>query len=748
MQSFEKYTTDELKLPRVVIYASRVSSMYQRFFEIMTEHTSFQDVLSSIMTLPREHIAKSVQNLTTQEKELMAELLMRRAQDEMQKEFDREDVMEGEELPESTIQSIEAAKRSLSIATDLVPSNAEIWYERGLTYASLETDKDIEEALEYFDIATKLDSRLFNAWYAWATCLTRLAFTSNDSDLMQIGHEKYKKAATVLTNEITDAEKGEFYWNWALLLAMIARHSGEASDLKACLNAFREAKELGERSDDFLSDFAEALFDFALLVNHEDSLTEAIGYFEKTVPQSLEKATPADAEERLAWTQRFYRLGLARSYHFGAHLTRANLQKTADAFDAATKLDPTFADAWGEWGAILLFGARVWQSVGLVRLACDKLQTAMALAPDSVSLCARLAEGLALLGAADDDINLMKQAEEKLAKAALLPEALESHELTVSRIHVLLELGRYFRADTYFYEAIKLVNIALDESSNNGVLHSLAAEAKFALGDLKEDDLYFEEALLHFEIASKSPLGRLAAIWNEWGLCLLRLHSLTLDINHLRASEEKFERALTMHQEVNPAWLHNFGICVDIIGEKDEDPEAIHRAIKAFESALQIDSSYMSARRHLAIALAHAAALEDSVEAYLEAFTHFRAVTEIEPEDDIAWMEWAIAITHLIDLTDDSTIPSDPSLLEEAEHHFLEALKLGIDFANFFLATVYSRKNDLDKAVHYFDKAFELDLIPPLNTIQSDSWLENVRKTQYFRDLLPELELRELEEKG
>src|SRR6185295_17555242 len=101
---------------------------------------------------------------------------------------------------------------------------------------------------------------------------------------------------------------------------MRARESGEASDVKASLQAFRQAKECGERSPDFFSDFAEALFDFALLVNHEESLNEAIQYFEKTVPESVEKADPQNDEEKDILAKRYFRLGLCLSYYFGAHL--------------------------------------------------------------------------------------------------------------------------------------------------------------------------------------------------------------------------------------------------------------------------------------------------------------------------------------------------------------------------------------------------------------------------------------------
>ena len=151
------------------------------------------------------------------------------------------------------------------------------------------------------------------------------------------------------------------------------------------------------------------------------------------------------------------------------------------------------------------------------------------------------------------------------------------------------------------------------------------------------------------------------------------------------------------------------------------------------------------------------------VEAFRKAMLHFQVATLEDPEDDLAWCEWGVALMHFYDLTvtEDETLGSGlqtslldmphmesvsltgsgqpMSALEHAEHNFLQAILLGNTQSHYNLACLYSLQGNVTDAMSYFEKAVDCADLPPFEVVMQDLWLQNLRNTSSFQNFVQKL---------
>src|SRR5207302_9899873 len=113
------------------------------------------------------------------------------------------------------------------------------------------------------------------------------------------------------------------------------------------------------------------------------------------------------------------------------------------------------------------------------------------------------------------------------------------------------------------------------------------------------------DALSSFSKASKFEMGRFGYFYNDWGLVLVTIAEQLREKKFLLEAEEKFERAILLHDTVEPEWLYNYGCTLDFLGDFTDEESYYERAVQALSAALQLDPDFTSARCHLACALAN-----------------------------------------------------------------------------------------------------------------------------------------------
>ena len=82
------------------------------------------------------------------------------------------------------------------------------------------------------------------------------------------------------------------------------------------------------------------------------------------------------------------------------------------------------------------------------------------------------------------------------------------------------------------------------------------------------------------------------------------------------------------------------------------------------------------------------------------------------------------------------------ALYSEAEYRITKAGLLGNEAATYMLTCLYSIVGRLNEANALIQKAFETRVLPPLEELLSDEWLENVRHTAAFAQFQAMLEAK------
>jgi tetratricopeptide (TPR) repeat protein len=398
--------------------------------------------------------------------------------------------------------------------------------------------------------------------------------------------------------------------------------------------------------------------------------------------------------------------------------------------------------AWMQWGAMLLVASKLWQDADCLRASVVKLQEGYRLAPDSSAVIALFAEALGFLGMHEENADFIKQAD------ALVREAIQTDfncaELYAAHASILCNFAYYFSEEKYVTQALEQISFGMMAKGPCELLYYRLAVAKFLLSEFHHDVPTLEEALDAFQVASKTDVGRFGHFWNEWGVALLTIANITFDKKYLHEAQEKFERAITIHTRVLPEWLYNYGCTLNYLGDVTDNESYYERALQALTNAITLDPTHLAARFHLAQSYSHLGILMDDIEAFQEAIRHFQLLIEQDPEDDLAWIEWGVTLMRLTELTRDDTLMQDSTLLDVAEMNFLQALMLGNDEASYHIACLYSYQGNISDAMYYFEKAIENDVLPPLELVLEDEWLENLRKTTHFKDLIRTLDDDEL----
>ncbi len=716
-------------------------SLEELFNEVVASH-SF-DKLDEFIKL------RSMSTLTQNERSLVAKLLILQAHAQLKKNQTSQEILE-------------TAKMAFQKAVELAPLDPEIWQQKGIACAACESPELLLEAQNSFETATQLNPWFFEAWYAWAAVLTRVGVLYDDIEFFFDANDKYKVAQGCIDAKSirSDEDKLEFYWHWGLLHCLIARTSGEPQDFQRAVMHFRKAKEynlkLNQVSHHFYSDFALVLIELATLICREDLVFEAIELFSHCLPENL---LSIKDDEKNEYALSYFNSASCYHYLFGIRLEKRYLLLAHEQFEKAASLGLCSFDLYLQWANLHFLAAKLWQDATYLRTSVEKFDKANNLSERNPLVLGRFAEALALLGSHEESVEFIAEAKKLIQSAESFGE--ETAELFSSSVFVLCQYGRYFVEEKYFLEAIEKADQGLLQFEKYGPLWHGLGVAKFSLGEIREDHALLQEANSAFLEASKLESGRFAYFWNEWGILLLSLAEATCEKKHLEDAERKFERTIILHETVEPEWLFNYGCTLDFLGDLSDDEAYYERAVQALTAALTAAPSYQGVRTHLAAAYAHLGEIMSDVEAFRKSMLHFQVAILEDPEDDLAWCEWGVALMHFYDLTEDEIagsglqtslldMPQMESVaqigheqlalpLEHAEHNFLQAILLGNTQANYNLACLYSVQGNISDAMLYFEKAVDCADLPPFEVVMQDLWLQNLRNTPSFQNFVQKL---------
>lgn len=677
----------------------------------MTQESSIQKVLHNILsTQSYDKLHQFVDEsswhaLSVDEKELLAQAF----------------VLAAEKIDPAVGQAL-TIKQSLDVAVALAPMNARVWYRRGLIVSFIQ-ESGLQEACLCFEKALSIDSSFFDAWYAWGNILMRRGIIARENHFFYEADKKFTQAKEALEKSMQNTQfPADFFWHWGLLAFLIARTSGEATDLHAAIQRYSEAQKLGLTRKDFYNDFANALVEFAVLVNQQSLIFDAVELYLKSLDVDGNQEKPQELAIR------YFNLGCCYQYLFEIHFEEAFFFQAQDAYEKSIALGEFLPAVWSNWAYLLFFGARVWQDATLIESSLEKWNAIPLQEQEDLITLSRRLETLALCGRIQDNPSFMKEAE-RIAHLALQREK-KVPELWIAYGRSLYELGCYFDEAEYFSRIIA--------SCEEGVaLHPLSAMLWYVMGIAKVEfgkrcDMvsFIEEGVSCFQRCAKTELGRFGHFWNDWGVTLLTLASIDGDNKYLYEAQEKLEQAILVQEYIHPEWLLDYGCTLDLLGDVLSDESFYERAIQAFSYALSLDSTLLSAKYHLAIASMHLGETNGDAQTLHFALENLQSIIDEDTEEQ-PWNEIGLVYLHLATLSLNDQERKE--YLDHAEPYFAKALLAGEVDAYYNRACMYAMQNNAAEAIVCLEKAEKHHAITSIQEILDDEWLDSIKGTAAFR---------------
>jgi tetratricopeptide (TPR) repeat protein len=623
---------------------------------------------------------------------------------------------------------------SFDIAARLAPSSGDVWLQTALALINHSSDPTtLALAHEKLTKAHTLSPNLIEAWQLDADVLTSLGEHYEEIGYLKEAERCLQQAFTLLPQDGSTPPSNLITLAGNCWLQM-GRLSGEAYDFWKAIEYYRSA--LAQTSDqaELWDHYGQAVEALGRLVGKPDMLQEAVDSYCKALA-----ADPKQVETHIHLANLNLRLFLDQG-------SPTAFSQSSQGFQTALQLDPRQAEAWLGWAMLLASQAERHRDLEALKESIDKFRKADECEPHHSVILSSWGEALATLGAVTENLHLLREGTAKVIKALEIePDCPATWRSYAS---CLVEFGHYFNEESYFLDALEKIKIGLRHDDTVPSLWAVLARIYTALGTLRGDVPTLEEALTYFEKANQLYSIEVPSLYNEWGVCLLRLTEATSERRYVEEAVAKFQKSIQGLDEspdgsIEPEWLYNYGCALDFLGDHSDNPMHYEKAIQVLSHTLQLDPTYRHARYNLALAWCHLGELTTEVEFLEKAIELFEEIVQDDDEDEMAWNELALTLLSLSQLVKDP-IHSEKAelLLVEAETYLLRALSLGNSHAAYNIACLYSLQGKYDSALHFLERADATQALPPLEELLNDDWLQGVRQTEAFRQFYNQLTYR------
>jgi tetratricopeptide (TPR) repeat protein len=595
----------------------------------------------------------------------------------------------------------------------------ELHYRMGLSLFEYGSDEGQEEVLlmasKKLKKAHLLDPNDGEILHAWGNTLALLGERYDETPFFLEAKNKYEKALGLVPSS-------QLFWDYGAIWYYLGVHSEEAVDLQKSLNAYERALE--EEADlpaEFWVDYGASALLLALKVPQTHHIVKAVNCFKHAVSK--------DNESFNAWSSLAEALEALYEYtHDEDHFSQAN-----ECFEKASQISPHVAEHWLDWAKFLLSGARRNLDIKRVRSCLEKCHHAYALDTEDPIILTTWAEALALLGQLTERLDLIYEAENKIAEALDLDE--EDPEIWLSLGRCFDSFGHYFHDYDYFYQAIEKFQTGLSIDRTCDALWHAMANTYATVGRLEDDPNALEQSLKFYEKALSFTASSTRYV--DYASALAKLGELTHDQKRLEQSIPLFEVAFSLQRNaayLHPEWLFSYANALDVLADYYEEEKYYLRAIELFSHVLMIDPEYPRAHQRLAQAISHLGELTGQVEYFYRAIHHLRLALKLDEDNDSIYLDWGIALIQIAQYT--PILTDVEQLMQDAGQKLTQAAKLGNVQAYYQLSCYFSLLREHEKALYFLMKADSFHALPHLDDLLHDDWLEYLRMTSEFQDFL------------
>lgn len=668
-------------------------------------------------------------------------------------------------------------------ALRLDPNNANMYFEQGLALfeycEKYKMTKTLLMASKKFKRATMLVPHYFEAWHIWTKTLFKLGMTCKEHHYFQEAQKKALCAITLSPQQAPDI-LADLHWKLGAIFVHLALHSGEALDLHQAINAFYQAQSVHQHLPiEYWKDYATACYLFAEQINDAHFHLKAIAciknalalspnaydcwhllarifqslYFQTHDEDHFIKAEDAYAQaatlvsdSSILPSHVHLDFSIKSNTEFDGTLNESCSARTHSSTgkdkNACQIQEPNPACIWFDWAEFLCLSSRRICNIKRLHSCVEKCQRAILCNPNTAHLIEIQAiwiEALALLGSETERLDLLFEAQNRITEVI---ETAEHHPAIWYAFGAVLKaFGDYFNDFDYYTQAIEKfqAGLSIDRTCHahwRAIAHIYTLLAE--LGGEKED---CERSIRFFQKAIDLQPCTFYII--DYAIALSKLGEMTHEQQWLEAASLEFERALALQKNalyLHPNWLLHYACCLDALGDFQEEDAYYLRAIEIFSHVLMIDPDCYTAHHRLALSLSHLGEVSNEIEHFHRAIRHLRIAAKHDPENDSIVLDYA---TILINIAHRNCIASQADqLYKDAEQELWNAIRLGNAQGYYLLACLYSLMDQCEKSMSCLYRATHFDILPSIDEMLQDEWLDNLRATGEFIAFLSHLEQR------
>lgn len=685
----------------------------------MQQPSSFRNLFSRIF--PRKHTANETKNFDIKQWEHLSP--------EQKIKLTDQHLAQGEiALLNDDLSALEHFESAASIS----PNQFEVWYRQGLSFFDygmrFKKEKALLIASRYFKLASQISSDRFELWAIWGSVLLQLGLAYNEHHYYLESKEKLQRAID-FNRAVSKNVLASVYWDYGLVWTELAQRSGEAVDIRLSIQAFQTSLEYQETPPpEFLNDCGNAYLQMGLLINDPRLYLQAVDY--------LLRAIKSDQTYIDGW------ISLANAYSqlYINTLDEHYATKANECYEHLCQCEPTNSDHWLGWAQILSESGKQNRDSKKICLAIEKCIRSHSINPEQALLLSQWVESLAELGVLSNRLDLLIEAEEKILKAT--DQFPDDPDLWLAYGLCMTAFGQYYADPTYFEQAIEKLQFGLSLDRTHAEIWHALAVAHLKTAHLTNDLDMIERSTRFFARAIDLKPSCPSLIFDSANAYLLafELHDDEAELDH---ALKLYESLLQNQKEAllnHPEWMFQYAIALEWLGENTDDDNHYIRAIDLYFHVLLLEPETPKIHFHIGVCLTRL--YESSLEnEYLKrALHHFRFALKQDEEDDEVWLEWGIACIIL------GTQAHDPQITNQcftdAEQKLLRAGQLGHLSAYYNLAGLYSITSRYAEAMEFLQKAEKSNVLPPIEEMLDDEWLDNLKQTEIFAQFLANLETR------
>lgn len=621
-------------------------------------------------------------------------------------------------------------------ASNLTPKCHKLWYKLAQSLYEYGVESEDEKALLFaskcYKITADLVPDFFDAYFQWANVLSYLGKTSGEFHYFQTAKKKYHLAMS-LSKDKPKETLHELYWDYALLWTYLAEQSGEAVDIKNALKNFEISLSFVKTANhEFWLDYGIAYMQIGLFINDDRFFFESL--------KKLEKAVKLNPNSCDSWTS----LAEVNTHLYINTMHEKYFLKAKNSFSQALKIFPKNPSCQLRYAQLLSESGRLNKDPKKLELSIEQCLNAKNCDPKNPVITAQLVESQSLLGAYTNRLDLILEAEEKILEAT--SKESDQPDLWYGYGICCLSFGIYYDEPEFYELAIEKLQCGISLNRTSAEIWHVLAFCHSTLAEMTEDTELYDRAIKFYKKAIDLK-PTCPPLMYDYALTLFKMSELTSSLETVELSLTYFEKTIQDQKEAlieHPEWLFYYACCLDLMGDFLDEKEYYERASEIFLHILLIDPDYPNIYYRLAVCFFHIAEMDLDKELTEKSLNYFQLAVKQDEEDDMIWLDWGLTLIHLAHLTIDASKANKIYL--EAEKKFIKAGKLGSLLAYYQLACVNSLLERYQTAMTFLEKAHQLKILPSLEDIFMDDWLDGLRGTSYFEDFCSHIERKQQKE--